>query len=203
MTVMEEAKPKAFRKPNYTTYQEPILDDEFITKVMNYLRLGAYIETAVIVAGASKDSFYRWMKIANGKFKPKPDEGPPSPELVELCIKLRNSVDIAGEECTMRDLQVIDNAANGKATVYERYPKGFKDHETGEDLSGQLVLDGKGKPIVVMDGLTPNWNAAAWRLQKRRSKEWGSSAGTEIKDKTQNNIEIEFVDVDDEVDDEE
>jgi hypothetical protein len=37
-------------------------------KIINYLRAGAFVETAAIAAGIHKDTFYEWMKIgrANG-----------------------------------------------------------------------------------------------------------------------------------------
>lgn len=121
---------------------------EVIEKIVNTLRLGAYIETAVVLAGVPKRTFYLWAKKGN--------EDPDS-----IYGQLLHAVERAQEEATARDLLVIDQCANGKKAEYER------------DEKGNLILDPEGNPILLQQRMIPNWNASAWRLERRRPKEWG------------------------------
>lgn len=79
----------------------PKLTSELIETVSAAIRNGAYVETAVALAGISKDSFYRWLRDADGR-NPNP-----------MVVALSDAVKKALAEGEMRDLQVIDNAAQG------------------------------------------------------------------------------------------
>jgi len=143
----------AFKKVNKGG-APPKLNEELIDKIMNNLRLGVYLETAVVCAGVHKAIFYEWVKQAHRDRKE---------NKVTLKTKLLDAVDRATEEATMRDVMNIDKCAMGKDPEYER------------DESGQLILNGRGNPIIKKYGMAPDWQASAWRLQRRKPKEWGTS----------------------------
>ncbi len=77
----------------------PKLTEKLIEKISTSIRSGCYVETAVALAGLSKQSFYRWLKQAEG--------GEPT----ALTLKLSDAVKKAMAQAELRDLAVIDRAA--------------------------------------------------------------------------------------------
>jgi hypothetical protein len=84
------------RHPKAST---PTLTDELIETIAQAIRVGSYVETAVALAGVSKDSFYRWLRQAE------------SDDANEMTVKLSDAVKKALAEAEKRDLDVIDKAA--------------------------------------------------------------------------------------------
>lgn len=84
------------RHPKDTT---PKLTVQLIETIAQAIRVGAYVETAVALAGVSKDSFYRWLRQAE------------SDNSTLLTVKLSDAVKKALAESEKRDLDVIDKAA--------------------------------------------------------------------------------------------
>jgi len=146
-------------------------DAKFIQDMVNILRLGAYVETAAIMAGTSKTRFYEWMKAAD----------PKHPKHRPIFAELRDAVEKAQEEATVRDLMVVDKCAQGQDWEYERWEEGELDHDGNPTKAGSLKLNSRGNPIPLKVGFAPNWNAAAWRLSRRKAKEWGDSQTIEHK----------------------
>ena len=134
------------RYPKGTT---PKLTEEIIEKLCDLIRKGAYIETAVAYCGICKDTFYRWLK-----------EGARTKE-DNLFKKLTDALWVAQAESEMRDLYIIDKAAQGSPDILAR------------DEHGNLLLDSNGYPMIQEYGMPPNWKAAAWRLERRHPNHWG------------------------------
>lgn len=84
------------RHPKDTT---PKLTEQLIETIAQAIRVGAYVETAVALAGVSKDSFYRWLRQAE------------SDDSTLLTVKLSDAVKKTLAESEKRDLDVIDKAA--------------------------------------------------------------------------------------------
>lgn len=77
----------------------PKLTPELIHKICDVIKGGAYIETAVAFVGISKQTLYRWLKLAN-----EADADP-------ILKKLSDALQVAQAESEVRDLRVIDQAA--------------------------------------------------------------------------------------------
>lgn len=85
--------------PRFPKGSTPKLTLELIESIALPIRHGAYVETAVALAGVSRDTFYRWLKQGN-------KEG--GDKLTRL---LSDTIKKAMAEAEIRDLAVIDQAA--------------------------------------------------------------------------------------------
>jgi len=132
------------------------LDRDLINKISNVLRSGSYIETAVIVCGVSKQTFYNWVKESHKK------------GCDPIYLEFLDAVERAQEESQVRDLMNIDVCAMGRDWEYER------------DAEGNLIYNGRGNPIVKRMGIAPDWSASAWRLERRHSKHWSKTDKVEL-----------------------
>lgn len=137
------------------------LTKQIIEDVANALRAGAYIETAVALSGIHKDTFYSWLK--RGKAFQEAEE----PNMDDaLCGAFSDAVRLAMAQAEMRDILVIDRAANGIDEQYDRRP------------DGTLVLDERGRPVLLRKERAADWSAAAWRLERKYPKKWAKTEKT-------------------------
>ena len=125
----------------YPKGSTPILTEELIERLANTIRGGAYVETAAAFCGISKDTFYRWLRMAE------------SEETTELLLKLSDAVKKAMAEAELRDLHVIDKAAQEgvwQAAAW-RLERKYNDR-WGRQSKIQLEHSGPdGKPIEVTE----------------------------------------------------
>ena len=77
----------------------PKLTEAIVEKIANAIRHGCYVETAVALNGLSKQTFYRWLKQAEGA------------GATQLHLQLSDAVKKAMAEAEARDLAVIDKSA--------------------------------------------------------------------------------------------
>ena len=130
------------------------LTREIINKICNFLRLGTNLNTAIVMVGIPSETYHHWIKQGHKK----PDS---------LYGELLKSVNIAVEEATIRDLQVIDRHIMGTDDEF------FMIYD--EKLKQKVpYLDKFGNPVVKKKGIKPDPSLAQWRLSKRRPKEWGN-----------------------------
>lgn len=115
-----------------------VFDGSVVQTILNYVRAGAYIETAAGAAGIDKATLHRWLKAgAKG-------EAP----FAEFCAAVQKAM----SEADMIDLARIDQAARGIEVIE-------KDAKTGKETRKWF--------------LPPQWQAAAWRLERRHPKLYG------------------------------
>lgn len=126
------------RYPKSTT---PKLTEKMIERIAEAIRRGCYVETAVALAGLSKQSFYRWLKQAE------------SDEATELAQKLSDAVKKAMAEAETRDLAVIDKAAqSGEWTAAAWRLERKHPERWGRQSRVQVEHSGvEGRPIEISD----------------------------------------------------
>lgn len=129
------------------------LNKDVQDRIAGAIRAGSYIETAAALAGINKDTFYDWLRRGG--------RGEPDYK------NFSDAVEKALADGEMRDLMVIDRAAQGRPAQF-LYVKG----PDGKDTS-ELVKDADGNPIMSMPATRPEWTAAAWRLERKFPKRWG------------------------------
>lgn len=156
----------------YPKGSSPKLTKEIIEKITTAMRNGAYVETAVAYCGISKDSFYRWLRMANTDS----ENG--------LYRALSYAIERAWAEAEMKDVEAITKAVEGSPD------------QLAIDENGRVITDAHGYPVVAQYGLPPNWRAAAWRLERKFPDKWGRKTKVEIDSKPDfaESIEIVFVD---------
>ena len=156
----------------YPKDSNPKLTKELISEISSALRSGCYIETAVAYCGISKNSFYRWLRLAK------------STKGNTLHKELSHAIELAMAQSEMRDIEVIDKAAQGSPD------------KLAFDDKGNLLLDSNGDPIILEYGLAPNWKASAWRLERRFPNRWGRNPRI-VEDYSPSSIQVEFVESED------
>ena len=137
------------------------LTKEKIIFIMQSILMGADILVAVASAGFTKKTYYNYM-----------NRGEQDPETYPLCAELLHSVQKALADADLRDLSIIDRAAQGMP------------YET-TITTKKMVKDKKGKPQEVTEtrtttGKTFAWQAAAWKLERRNHQLYGKRDKMEL-----------------------
>lgn len=139
------------------------LTEELIGHIANYIRMGNYVETAFGACGVPKACFYEWM--AKGRLKGG-----------TIYSALTDAVDRAVNEGEIRDIAVIERAANGIKAEYLKEVVEETDPVTNKTVKRErMVHDEEGKPILIRPAMKPDWRAAEWRLERRHPEKWGRS----------------------------
>lgn len=137
---------------------------EIVAQIATAIRAGNYMEAAAAYAGISKDTLYRWLRRGarelqrlskNNRFKLK------SSEL--LYVSLSEAIQKATADSEVRDVSIISKAAAGG-------------HEYTET---KVVYNEKGhvvQEIRLTKKVPPQWQAAAWRLERKNPERWGRNA---------------------------
>lgn len=120
------------------------LTPELQARMLALLRAGNYVETAAAACGLAKKTFYNWLqKGARAK----------GGEYHEFAA----AVEKAMGEAEARDLLTIDKAAQGYDVTVVK-----------ETVSNGVVIDREVKNSRRFD-----WQAAAWRLERKFPDRWG------------------------------
>lgn len=119
----------------------PRLTESLIEEIAVAIRNGAYVETAAALCGISKDTFYRWLRAAEGE------------DASDLPQKLSDAVKRAMAESELRDLAVIDKAAQQGAWQAAAWRLERKHADRwGRQATVQVQHSGaEGKPIEIAD----------------------------------------------------
>lgn len=154
----------------YPKGSAPKLTEELIEKIAQAMRNGAYVETAVAYCGISKDTFYRWLRMAAKDSEKGPYKA------------LSYAIEKAWAEAEMKDVEAITKAVEGTPD------------KLAVDDDAKIITDVRGLPVVAEYGLPPNWKAAAWRLERKFPDRWGRKSKVELETNSESkSIEIVFV----------
>jgi len=139
----------------------PKLTEKKVTLISNAILMGAGIETAYVSAGVSKSAYYIYMNNA----KNNPSEYP-------LCVALMEEVHKALAQADIRDLGLIDKAAQGMPY-------------TTTITTKKMIKGEDGKPVEVTEtrittGRNFAWQAAAWKLERRNPALYGRRERLEL-----------------------
>lgn len=119
------------------------------------------METAAAFAGITKDTLYRWLKRGrrekrrlekNTRSRMSAAEAP--------YVIFAEGMTKAMAEAELRDVSIIAQAARGG----QRY------------VEEKVITDANGKVVskqTTTKGVPPQWQAAAWRLERKYPKKWG------------------------------
>jgi hypothetical protein len=165
------------------------LTPEVQKAICDAIRIGGYIETAVSYVGISKETFYQWMKrgaaeidrrrkfeeVRQHEKEIEEDQSRRKPYAMELKRRReRDEIDV-----------VLKEQEQAFATFADSVKKATAEAELG--LLGVVTRSAKGSHVVARsvvdnpDGTTttsekfsrPEWQAAAWCLERRHPEKWG------------------------------
>lgn len=161
-----------------------ILTPDLAATVINHIRAGSYVETAAAAAGIHKDTFYTWLREGakeqrraeeGREHKPRNGKpiGEPEKERLAMCAEFAAGVEQALAESELADSAIIGRAARGVPN---------------------MVLGADGK-TQVQDGwvIAPQWQAAAWRLERKHPKRWARTDKHEISGRDGEPVKVDQV----------
>lgn len=131
-------------------------DPELGKQIVLAIQAGAYIETAAAAAGISKNTLYDWLR--------KGARPSATPALKEFSDAVKKAMAMS----ELRDLAVIDKAAQGGQVL-----RVVTTTKQGKD--GQLVTKEE-KHLT-----SPQWQASAWRLERKHPEKWGTQRAYEAR----------------------
>jgi len=101
------------KKPSKRTGRKPkiVADPEIVTKLVNALRAGNFMEHAADYAGVHVSTVYRWLEKGNGELERREQGYKPDRSLDQLC-ELCEAVKKAKGEAVVRAMALIQNAAS-------------------------------------------------------------------------------------------
>lgn len=141
----------------------PKISPEIISAIITAIKAGNYMETAAAFAGISKDTLYRWLKMGARELQRVIKEGGRIKAKLKPYCRLSQEIEKATSEAEIRDVSMISKAAAGANTITET-------HEY-YDERGTLV-----KKLSITKQAGPQWQAAAWRLERKYPGKWGRNS---------------------------
>lgn len=135
------------------------ITQELIEQIASTVRAGIYLETAAACAGISKDTLFRWLRRGareRKRIETSPRARPKKSEALYCAFSEAIARALAEAEATA--LALIDSAAAGAVVVL------IKEIWKEGELAGFEICRKQ---------LPPQWQAAAWRLERRFPQRWG------------------------------
>lgn len=172
-----------------------ILDDQIRDEVARFLRLGCYFETACDMAGISTDSFFKWVKRGEVEKRRRRQHQAMLDEQAEDDLRRvrrirkeererREKVEKKHAETYVSEQVYVDFADSVKKAVAEAevFALGTiaKAAQGGGLRSRRVTVDKNGNEVVTEQYEPTNWQAAAWRLERRNPERWARVSRVEV-----------------------
>jgi len=170
----------------------PKLSRDLISKIESAVAAGLYKETASALHAVDRGTLHAWLKRGaeeKQRVEKLVGQGFTLARITgreRIYVELSDAIERAIANATLRDLSVVDRAAQGGAKIVtittrtKSYPK--------LDDDGKPMLDAAGTPIQVVEVVReertaealPEWTAAAWKLERRDPKHFGRRTYREL-----------------------
>ena len=136
------------------------LTPEIVSRILDSLRAGIGRDTAIAAAGIARSSFYAW--YARGRNARR-----------GAFSDFSDAVKKAEADAAIRNITIIQKAALG-----------------GELILRTMVTKPDGTTITVEKKTPPNWQPAAWWLERKYPQQWGRTARIE---RTERPVESQLI----------
>ena len=153
------------KKPNPNGGQPCKCTTRLIKKIVPKLLAGNYIEVAAASVGIAKTTLYLWLKL--GAERPR-----------SIYRKFSDAV---------FEAQAVFEA-NALANI-ERAAKGTQHALLLKDENGNQLFDQHGLPVYIKPQ-APDWQAEAWRLERKFSQRWSKLERQEVTTNAQPLVQI-------------
>lgn len=144
------------------------IDGQPITKgerIVQAIRVGAYVETAAAAADIDKSTFYDWLK-AGARAHAKRSEGRKLTAKEKRYATFATAVHRAEAESELNDVSDLDKLARGGVVVTVKTTT-----RKGDDVIAETVRE---------ETTAPNIAALTWRLERRHPDRWGRRQAIEV-----------------------
>jgi hypothetical protein len=119
-------------------------------RICRLIRVGSYAEVAAAAVGISKTTFYAWMKRGRR-------------QRAGQFREFLNAVRRASAQDEVSDLAIIHKARDGGQLIEER-----------------TITRRDGSTEVIKKWTAPQWNAAAWKRERKTARRWARFERTEL-----------------------
>lgn len=142
----------------------PTITPEIVAEFARFLRAGNFFETVCDFLGVERATAKEWMRRGKRELVRMEREGEETPaerETLYVEFLLGNREAVSASE--MHDLAIIGQVAAGKPRRITR----------------RTLPDGT-QEEVIEEGMAPNWQAASWRLTRKRPARFGQTAPIKV-----------------------
>jgi hypothetical protein len=178
---MTEKQPRSPRNAG----RPPIIAPSITENVVRALNAGNYMETAAAYAGISKDTLYRWLKRGEREKRRREDTPLPTTKKAraieqrirdeeEPYLAFSDAIEKALADSEVRQVGIIAKAATG-----------------GTVLKSTTTAKADGSVVKVEEHAPPQWQAAAWQLERKHPDRWGLQRKVKVEIDTEVQKELE------------